>query len=254
MPVPSAVIIVAISCDESILSKRAFSTFRILPRSGRIAWTRRSRPCFAEPPAESPSTMKSSDSFGSRDWQSASLPGSEAPSSAPLRRTVSRALRAAMRARAASATFAQIRFATFGFSSRKAPSLSLSIVSTMDFASVFESFVLVWPSKLAPGSRMRHDRREPLAHVVAGRELLLQVLEEVRSSPVGVDGAGEGGLEADEVGAALVVVDVVREGEDLLVVAVVPLQGDLDEGGAALGLDLLAQRDGRVEEHLARSC
>ena len=118
MPVPRAVIMVAMSSDESILSKRAFSTFRILPRSGRIAWTLRSRPCLAEPPAESPSTMKSSLSLGSRDWQSASLPGSEAPSRTPLRRTVSRALRAAMRARAASATLAQIRLATLGFSSR----------------------------------------------------------------------------------------------------------------------------------------
>ena len=42
---------VAISCDDSILSRRAFSTFRILPRSGRIAWYCESRPCLAEPPA-----------------------------------------------------------------------------------------------------------------------------------------------------------------------------------------------------------
>ena len=32
----------------------------ILPRSGRTAWSVRSRPCLAEPPAESPSTRKSS--------------------------------------------------------------------------------------------------------------------------------------------------------------------------------------------------
>ena len=31
---------------------RAFSTLRILPLIGRIAWKRRSRPCFAVPPAE----------------------------------------------------------------------------------------------------------------------------------------------------------------------------------------------------------
>ena len=37
MPVPSAVIMVPISAEFSILSKRARSTFRILPRSGRIA-------------------------------------------------------------------------------------------------------------------------------------------------------------------------------------------------------------------------
>ena len=56
IPVPSAVIRVAISANEISLSKRARSTFRILPLSGRIAWFLRSRPCLAEPPAESPST------------------------------------------------------------------------------------------------------------------------------------------------------------------------------------------------------
>ena len=56
MPVPNAVISVAISCEDNNLSKRAFSTFKIFPFNGRIAWFLRSRPCFAEPPAESPST------------------------------------------------------------------------------------------------------------------------------------------------------------------------------------------------------
>src|SRR3954465_16017720 len=41
-----------------ILSIRARSTLRIFPRSGRIAWKERSRPCLALPPAESPSTRK----------------------------------------------------------------------------------------------------------------------------------------------------------------------------------------------------
>ena len=39
------------------LVQRAFSTFMSFPRIGRMAWNRRSRPCLAEPPAESPSTM-----------------------------------------------------------------------------------------------------------------------------------------------------------------------------------------------------
>ena len=56
MPVPIAVMIVRISSFESTLSMRAFSTLMILPRSGRIAWNSRLRPCLAEPPAESPST------------------------------------------------------------------------------------------------------------------------------------------------------------------------------------------------------
>ncbi len=53
----------------------ACSAFRTLPRSGRIACLSRSRPCFAFPPAESPSTMNSSVSAGFPDEQSASFPG-----------------------------------------------------------------------------------------------------------------------------------------------------------------------------------
>src|SRR6478609_8081597 len=56
IPQPSAAIIVLISSLPSILSKRAFSTLRILPLIGRIAWNFRSRPCLAEPPADSPAT------------------------------------------------------------------------------------------------------------------------------------------------------------------------------------------------------
>src|SRR5919201_295829 len=91
MPVPSAVIRVPICSEDSILSGRTRSTLRILPRSGSTAWYSRARPCLAEPPAESPSTMNSSDLAGSFSWQSASLPGSEATSSTPLRRVSSRA-------------------------------------------------------------------------------------------------------------------------------------------------------------------
>ena len=99
IPVPIAVISAWISLFESTLSMRFFSTLMILPRSGRIACVLRSRPCLAEPPAESPSTMKISASAGSRTEQSASLPGSVEFSSADLRRVRSRALRAASRAR-----------------------------------------------------------------------------------------------------------------------------------------------------------
>lgn len=38
----------------------AFSVLITFPRNGRIAWNVRSRPCLAEPPAESPSTKYSS--------------------------------------------------------------------------------------------------------------------------------------------------------------------------------------------------
>src|SRR5699024_12863988 len=60
IPVPRAVIIARTSLLDKILSSRAFSTFNILPRSGNIAWKWRSRPCLADPPAESPSTIYSS--------------------------------------------------------------------------------------------------------------------------------------------------------------------------------------------------
>ena len=52
----SAEIIMRISSLESILSKRAFSTLRILPFSGSTACVLRSRAILADPPAESPST------------------------------------------------------------------------------------------------------------------------------------------------------------------------------------------------------
>ena len=48
--------------------------------------------------------MNSSDLAGSRSWQSASFPGSDAMSIAPFLRVSSRALRAASRAAAASTT------------------------------------------------------------------------------------------------------------------------------------------------------
>ena len=118
MPVPIAVTIAWISTFESTLLIRFFSALITLPRSGRIAWKSRSRASTAEPPAELPSTRKSSAASGSPISQSASLPGSDAPSSADLRRVSSRALRAAWRAREASIAFEMICFASCGFSSK----------------------------------------------------------------------------------------------------------------------------------------
>jgi len=65
IPQPSAVIIFLISSDFKILSSLDFSTFKILPFSGKIAWKTLSLPCFAEPPAESPSTRYNSLIAGS---------------------------------------------------------------------------------------------------------------------------------------------------------------------------------------------
>ena len=145
MPHPSAAIIVLISSLPSILSTRAFSTFRIFPLSGRMAWKRRSRPCLAVPPADSPSTRNNSQRVGSRSEQSASLPGRPPPSSAPLRRVRSRALRAASRARAASMALLMILRATGGFCSKNAPRRSFTKACTMPAISEL-SLPLVCPS------------------------------------------------------------------------------------------------------------
>ncbi|MNE48095.1 hypothetical protein D3C80_1425390 [compost metagenome] len=152
MPQPSAVIKVPTSWEEIILSKRAFSTFRILPLRGRIAWVLRLRPCLAEPPAESPSTRYSSDRAGSFSWQSASLPGRPAMSSAPLRRVISRALRAASRARAASIILPTTSLASFGFSSRKSEKYLPISCSTAVFTSEDTSLSLVWELNFGSGT------------------------------------------------------------------------------------------------------
>ncbi len=219
---------VRISAEASILSRRAFSTFRIFPRSGRIACERRSRPCLAEPPAESPSTMKISENAGSFSWQSASLPGSAPESSAPLRRTSSRALRAASRARADSTIFSTIFRPTLGFSSRYEPSLSYTTCWTQVLTSEETSLSLVCEENFGSRDLDRHDRRETLAAVVARERRLLERLRQTVGLGVFLDGARQRSLEALDVGAAVAVVDRVGEGEERLGIALVPLDRDLD--------------------------
>ncbi len=119
MAVPIAItrFLICMECEHR--SMRARSTFKIFPRSGRIAWVRRSLPVFAVPPAESPSTMNSSASSG--DF----LLGSQqvCPEASCLRarpcgaRSLSRPL-AALRALSASNTLFTIDRASSGFSSR----------------------------------------------------------------------------------------------------------------------------------------
>ncbi len=68
------------------LSLPAEATLRIFPRSGSTAWLARSRACLAEPPAESPSTMKISEPSAAVLVQSASLPGRRSLRTARLAR------------------------------------------------------------------------------------------------------------------------------------------------------------------------
>ena len=238
MPVPIAVIIAWTSVLPRTLSKRAFSTLMIFPRRGRIAWKLDWRPLCAEPPAESPSTRKSSVFSGSRSEQSASLPGRPVLSIAPLRRARSRALRAAS---------ARLRGA--GGLVHDRPGLGRVLLEVLgqalghragheagDLGVAELGLGLALELRLA--QLHRDDRGEPLAGVRALQVLVL-LLEQALGARVVVEGAREGRPEAREVRAALVGVDVVGERVDRLGVGGGPLQGDLER---ALG-PLERQRD-----------
>ena len=107
-----------ISSEDKTLSSLAFSTFKIFPLRGRIAWKCLSLPCLAEPPADSPSTKYISLLEGSFSWQSDNFPGSPPPSKTPFLRVSSLALRAASLALAASIILVAISLASAGFSNK----------------------------------------------------------------------------------------------------------------------------------------
>ena len=152
MPVPRALIIVLISSCASIFSSRAFSTLRIFPFNGRIAWMFLSRPLLAEPPAESPSTMKISVDAFCLLAQSHNLPGRLPLPNAPLRLVNSRALLAASLAAAACIALFKMRLASVGCSSRKWPNCSLTVVSTKLPTSGLVSRTFVCASKCGSAS------------------------------------------------------------------------------------------------------
>ena len=167
MPVPSAVISVPICSDDSILSARTRSTLSILPRSGRIAWNARLRPCLALPPAESPSTMKSSLLAGSFSWQSASLPGSEETLSGFLR-VSSRALRAAF---SGGRSLDHLADDDLGFARMLLePGLQRLVDDVLNDGADFrgDQLVLGLRRKLRVRHLHREDRSQALAAIVAG--------------------------------------------------------------------------------------
>mmetsp|Transcript_2151 Transcript_2151/g.8561 ORF Transcript_2151/g.8561 Transcript_2151/m.8561 type:complete len:249 (-) Transcript_2151:741-1487(-) len=131
------------------------STLRILPRSGKTACVCRSRPCLVDPPAESPSTMKISVSSRFPLAQSDSLPGSVVDFRTVLRRTMSRARRAASAARAAAVALATMasRVLRLTCAPRKFPRASLTTASTARRASGLPSRVFVCPSNSGFGTR-----------------------------------------------------------------------------------------------------
>jgi hypothetical protein len=144
-------------------------------------------------------------------------------------------LRAASRARAASTALPMMRLATAGFSSRNAPSLSLTIASTMPLTSVLPSLVLVCPSNCGRGILTLMTAVSPSR---MSSPLIARVLQSFAgcSCPRRVDRARQRRAEAGEVRAAFVRVDVVGERVDRLGVAVVPLQRDLDVDAVLLAV------------------
>ena len=197
----------------------------------------RLRPAFAEPPAESPSTMKISASAGSRTEQSASLPGK--------RGVLERRLAPRQVARLAGGVpgmggldrLADHRTAVGGVlleelgqalvhgglheaRDRRVAELRLGLTLELRLAELHGD-----------------DGREALADVLA-LEVLVLLLELTGLARVVVDRARERRAEAGEVRAALVRVDVVGEREERLLVGVVPLERHLDLADVAGLLDV----------------
>ena len=192
--------------------------------------------------------MKSSLFAGSRSWQSASLPGRLAMSSAPLRRVRSRALRAASRAAAASTTLATTFLASAGCSSNHCVSLSATMPS-IDRADLGgDQLVLGLRGEFRVRHLDRQDAGQAFAHVLARqRDLLL--LGDAAVGRIGVDGAGQRRAKAREMRAAVALRDVVGKAEHRLVIAVGPLHRDLEQDAVALAAD----RDRRRMQCLLRA-
>src|SRR6202521_5284014 len=198
MPQPSAAIIVRISSLPSILSNRAFSTFRILPLSGRMAWNRRSRPCLAEPPADSPSTMYSSLSAGSPSLPVGHLPGQRAP----VERALAQHQIAGLPGRLARTG----RIDRLPHDPPRHPGVLLEVRAELVVENGLDDALDLGVAELGLGLalelRMRDlhadDGRQPFADVVAG-DALLQVFREVILRRIRVDGARQRGPEARKV-------------------------------------------------------
>ncbi len=208
-----------------------------------MAWNSRSRASTAVPPALFPSTMKSSHWAGSLIEQSASLPGRAVVSRADLRRVRSRALRAACRAFAASTALLTIARASVGCSSRNCAQGGVDRALDEPAHRRVAEARLRLALELRLAQLHRDDGREPLEDVVAEQAVVL-LLQGAAGARVDVQGARESGLESGEVRAALVRVDVVGEGEDLGLVARVPLHRDLD---VAVGGDVVDADDVLVD-------
>ena len=154
MLTPKASQISRISELSCSLLLAAPSTFRILPLRGRSACVSRERAPLAEPPAESPSTMKSSVPSRFFAVQSVSLPGRRSFLVADLR-AVSFSIRRRRRSSARSTRKSRMLPADFGSAASQVSKWSRTEFSTRRAASSVARRSLVWPTNC--GSRIKHE-------------------------------------------------------------------------------------------------
>ena len=130
------------SCEAKTSSEETSQVFKIFPRIGMIAWKFLSRACLAEPPAESPSTMNSSDSSKVCPTQSDSLPGKVGPATIFLRSTFFAAFR---RRPAFEIAISANCMAISEFWFNHSAKASLAMFWTIPDASRLDKRSLVWP-------------------------------------------------------------------------------------------------------------
>ena len=154
---------------------------------------------------------------------------------APLR-TISRALRAASRARAASSALPTIFRATGGFCSKI---FSQTLIQERLDRAFHVGIELAFRLALKLRLRQLHGnhRHETFAHIVAGQRTL-EVLRQAGRLRVGVDRSGKRRAKSGEVRAAVDSVDVVGKRIDLFVVAVVVLNRHFNRQGIAFLLEI----------------
>src|SRR6185503_14679233 len=99
-----------------------------------------------------------------------------------------------------------------------------------------DQLVLGLRAELGIGQLDRNDRRQALTHILAGEADLL-TLQDPRAIGIIVERPGQRRTERRQVRAAVALRDVVGEGEDVLVIAVVPLERDVDPDVVALAGD-----------------
>ncbi|MGX1476000.1 UNVERIFIED_CONTAM: hypothetical protein RKD50_004808 [Streptomyces canus] len=242
-PVPKAEISAWISWFCRILSIRAFSTFRILPRIGRIAWYSGFRPDLAEPPAESPSTMKISHLVGSFDWQSGEL--------ARQGRGLQEALATRQVTGLAGRHARGGRLDALADDVRGLDGVAVQPVGEVLVDDLLDEGLHLGVAQLGLGLALelrlaqlhRDDRGQTLADVIT-REVVVLLTQQLLVARVLVDEVRQRRAEAFLVRAALVRVDDVREGVDALGVAAVPLHRDLEGQELVLVLGLQVDHGG----------